>query len=346
MRKPNFENLLKVLRREKPDRPTLFEFFLNGPLYEELANGDAVLKDDGLDPHRIKIHAFKNAGYDYATIPYPGETHFPTERSKRRKSTFQQEEQTISLNEGTMINDREDLENYPWPDPDQCDYSVYDKLADDLPDGMKIIVHGPGGVLENAIALVGYDNLCLMSVDDPKLTTDLFAAIGGPLVRHYERAAAQKTVGALISNDDWGFKTQTMLSPAAFREYLFPWHKRIVEVCHAAGKPVILHSCGNLSAVMDDIVEDMKYDGKHSYEDGIQPVEEAYEQLRDKIAIMGGIDVDFICRSTPDQVRNRSLRMLEKVEKHGAFALGTGNSVPEYVPKENYYAMISAVQGL
>jgi len=104
MREPNFENLLKVLRRERPDRPTLFEFFLNEPLYQELANGDVVLKEDGLDSHRVKIHAFKNAGYDYATIPYPEETRFPTERSKRRKSTFQDEkEHTISLNDGAMI---------------------------------------------------------------------------------------------------------------------------------------------------------------------------------------------------------------------------------------------------
>lgn len=37
MSNPDFENLLKVLRREVPKRPTLFEFFLNGPFYEKLA---------------------------------------------------------------------------------------------------------------------------------------------------------------------------------------------------------------------------------------------------------------------------------------------------------------------
>ena len=37
MSKPDFGNILKVLRREAPDRPTLFEFFLNRPLYEKLA---------------------------------------------------------------------------------------------------------------------------------------------------------------------------------------------------------------------------------------------------------------------------------------------------------------------
>ncbi len=42
---PDFNQLLKVLRREKPDRPVLFEYFTNGPLNEYLAgrkNSDPV----------------------------------------------------------------------------------------------------------------------------------------------------------------------------------------------------------------------------------------------------------------------------------------------------------------
>lgn len=35
--RPDFDNLLQVLRKEQPSRPTLFEFFLNDRLYESLA---------------------------------------------------------------------------------------------------------------------------------------------------------------------------------------------------------------------------------------------------------------------------------------------------------------------
>jgi uroporphyrinogen decarboxylase len=147
----------------------------------------------------------------------------------------------------------------------------------------------------------------------------------------------------LISNDDWGFKTQTMLSPADMRRYVIPWHKRIVETIHKAGKPAILHSCGNLKLLMDDIIDTIGYDAKHSYEDSILPVEEAYELYGKRIAILGGLDLDFVCRSTPDEVHKRAVAMLERVKGRGGYALGTGNSVPEYVPVENYLAMISAV---
>jgi uroporphyrinogen decarboxylase len=94
---------------------------------------------------------------------------------------------------------------------------------------------------------------------------------------------------------------------------------------------------------MDDVIDDMRYDGKHSYEDTIQPVESAYDQYSRRIAILGGIDVDFVCRSTPEAVYERSMNMLKR---RRSYALGTGNSVPEYVPDRNYFAMIRAALDL
>jgi uroporphyrinogen decarboxylase len=181
-----------------------------------------------------------------------------------------------------------------------------------------------------------------MILDHEQLAYDVFEAVGSRLTRFYEIAAAHPTVGACISNDDWGFKTQTMLSPEDMRRFVFPWHEGISAAIHAAGKPAILHSCGYFEGVIDDIVSDMKYDGRHSYEDSILSVEDSYERYHDRIAILGGIDVDFICRHTPDQVYERSKRMLERSAGRGAYGLGTGNSVPEYVPDEAYLAMIRA----
>lgn len=93
---------------------------------------------------------------------------------------------------------------------------------------------------------------------------------------------------------------------------------------------------------MDRIVDHLQVDGKHSYEDSILSVEDAWEQYHNRISIIGGIDVDFICRSTPGEIYKRSKEMLEKTGLDGGFALGTGNSVPEYVPSENFYAMLKA----
>lgn len=338
MGEPCFDNILRVLRREVPERPTLFEFFLNGPLYERLAgpekHAEAAASTDGLGYFRLMIHAYRAAGYDYLTIP-GSDFHFASGEVRTAK--------TRSLNEGAVITDRVSFESYRWPDPDAFDYSRLDILGSELPPGMKFIAWGPGGVLENVIQLVGYERLCYMIADDPELVQDIFDAVGSRFVRYYEICGTFDSVGAMISNDDWGFKTQTMLSVGDMRRYVFPWHKRIVETIHAGGRPAILHSCGNLDAVMDDVIDDMRFDAKHSFEDNILPVEEAYEKWGDRIAILGGIDLDFMCRATPEQVQQRSLAMLERASDRGGYALGTGNSVPEYVPVDNYMAMISSV---
>ena len=126
------------------------------------------------------------------------------------------------------------------------------------------------------------------------------------------------------------------------REYVFPWHKKIVETIHAAGKPVILHSCGNYTQIIDDLIDDLQYDGRHSYEDNIIPIEEAYESLHGRIAVIGGIDVDFLCKKTPEEVEKRCRLMLERTWERGGYALGSGNSIAHYIPDENYLAMLRA----
>jgi len=330
---PDFDNLLAVLRCEKPDRPTLFEFFLNGPLYSRLFGETVPGWPEGLSDQLGIVHAFRKAGYDYATFRIPG-FGFPAGEVEQKE--------TRSLNDGAVIWDRATFEAYPWPDPDAVDYSILDAVVPEVPQRMKLIVCGPGGVLENAIRLVGYESLCYMVLDDEELAADVFAAVGSRLVHFYERAAQYEAVGAIIGNDDWGFKSQTMLSPEDMRRFVFPWHRDLVGAAHAAGKPAILHSCGCLAEVIDDVIDDMKYDARHSYEDAIQPVEEFYDQCHDRIAVLGGIDVDFVCRSSPEQVYERSKKMIERAEQHGGYALGTGNSVPEYVPDEGYFAMIRA----
>ncbi len=333
-REPDFGNMLKVLRREVPDRPVLFELFMNMKLYE-VVNGGKPSGEDELSIARFTVEAFRRLGYDYATLHGSG-FHFDTKPHAADK--------TISLNDGAVIFDEESFDAYRWPDPDAADYSKLGKIKPYLPDGMKLMVMGPGGVLENAISLAGFDNLCLMLYDDPELVRRLFDEIGSRIVRYYENVLQYDTVGLVCSNDDWGFNTQPMLSPDQIRRYVIPWHKKIVDTVHAAGLPVMLHSCGNLATLIDDIVG-IGFDAKHSFEDKIFPIEEAYEAWHDRIALLGGIDVDFIIRRPAEDVKRRVAAMLERTKDRGGWAVGTGNSVPEYIPISQYLAMVETAIG-
>jgi len=331
---PEFDNVLSVLERECPARPTLFELFMNMPLYEAV-NGRKHVGSDMLGELAFTAEAFARLGYDYVT-------------AKAGSMVFKTREQshldTISLNEGGLVSDWESFNLYPWPDPDSYDISHLAGIKKYLPGNMKLMVMGPGGVLENVTAIVGYENLCYMLYEDPDMVKALFDQVGRRLLRYYERALEYDAVGFLCSNDDWGFNTQTFLSPAQMREYVFPWHKRFVDLAHAAGRPILLHSCGNLKDVMEDVIT-MGYDAKHSFEDGIQPVEEAYEQYHGCIAIAGGMDVDFICRESEDAIYSRVRAMMKRTGARGGYFVGTGNSVPAYMPQNKYLAIVKEAIG-
>jgi uroporphyrinogen decarboxylase len=47
-------------------------------------------------------------------------------------------------------------------------------------------------------------------------------------------------------------------------------------------------------------------------------------------------------RAGPEDIYNRAVAMLERSRDRGGYALGTGNSVPYYIPHENYLAMVAA----
>jgi uroporphyrinogen decarboxylase len=207
---------------------------------------------------------------------------------------------------------------------------------------MKFIVSAPGGLLENVTDIVGFERLCCMLFEDEDLIQQIFDAVGSRLLRFYEICASYESVGALIINDDWGFKTQTMLDPDSMRKYVFPWHRKMVAVAHQQGIPVILHSCGNIYSMLDEIIETIGYDAKHSYEDVILPVEQAWQEWSGKIAIMGGIDMNFLATSSPEAVCERAKHLLELTGSRG-YALGSGNSIPEFIPVENFLAMISVI---
>jgi len=336
-REPNFQNVLDLLARRPTAKPVLFEFIINPGHIERLAGEPHNLESGNYDwAMRVQMTAFWAAGYDYAVVPtwlFGGLNFTVPERESG---------ESIGMAHGGVIKDRESFEKYAWPDPEATDWDPFERIKPHLPDGMKLIICGPCGVLENLVSLMGYEDLCFMIQDDPELLHEIVDAIGSRLLRYYEMGLQHDSVGAAIVNDDWGFKSQPFLAPEQMREFIIPWHRRIAQAIHATGRPALMHSCGELKLLWEDIIEDLKFDGKHSYEDTILPVEEAYEKYGSRIAILGGIDVDFLCRATPDAIYRRCKAMIERTQSRGGYGLGSGNSIADYVPVENFNALLRA----
>jgi uroporphyrinogen decarboxylase len=332
----DFRELERVFNREPSTRPVLFEFFMNDGFYRRVT-GAAGSVDDRHGFIRRQMLCYVKLGYDYVMM-HGSDISFPTKSHGNG-----QEHKSYSLNTGSVIASESDYEAYPWPDPFARNESEFLFAAEQLPPDMKLIIYGPCGVLENAIALVGYDNLCFMLYEEPELAGKIINKIGETLYRYYEKYAPHPRVGALMLNDDWGFNTQTMLAPEHMRKYIFPWHEAIVDIAHRHKKYALLHSCGYAEEIMEDVIA-MGFDARHSYEDNIMPVEDFYEKYHKRIAILGGMDLNFVCTATPEEVTARSRAMLARTKARGGWALGTSNSIPDYVPDKNFFAMLEAAK--
>jgi uroporphyrinogen decarboxylase len=338
-----------VTRCRVPNVVPLYEHFADDPIIEKImgydfSTIDSSQRDGQLALWEKRIAFYQQMGYGYVPVelgplfaPRPSLISEDTALYAHRSRGWVDEH-------GGSIASLADLENPAyWPTGDKAfDYAMFDDIARLVPEGMKIIGGASGGPFEHASFLMGLEPLSLAMYDDPPFVERLFEQIGKTLVEIAARLVKVEQLGIYRFGDDMGYKTATMLSPAQLRKYVFPWSKKVVEAVHQAGKPFLLHSCGQLERVMDDLIDDVKIDAKHSFEDVIMPVTEAKRRWGDRICLLGGIDLDFLCRHSPAEIMEYTKRVMDFCSRGGGYAVGTGNTVTNYVPVENYLAMLKA----
>ena len=244
---------------------------------------------------------------------------------------------TVGSESSVIIQNRSDYERYPWPDESSpLDFKPYEIVASLLPSGAKIVGGVRRGPYEWVSGMLGTIGMSYLLVDDPELVAEIFRRIGRLHVSAARQLASMDAFGALRQGDDLGFKTSTFLSPDQLRQYVFPIYTEMVKASHAHGKPFILHSCGNIDEVYEDLINVCRIDAKHSFEDTILPVTEFKKRYGDRLVPVGGLDVDKVCRLPEKELRVYVRRTIEECFADGNWILGTGNSLPDYMPVNQY----------
>jgi uroporphyrinogen decarboxylase len=264
-RKPNYEQFLKVLwRKGEPDHL---------PFYEHYASPEFIATRMGVEMRQlgyetpgsweIYVNFWLGMGFDVVPMEIPlkcplGQGHGAASEGSESKA---------------MIRNWEDYDKYPWPDESSpIEFQHFDTVAKLLPDGAKIVGGVCMGPYEWASQMIGVMGLSFALADTPELIDAVFGKLSSLIVSADRQIATMDAVCSLRQGDDLGFKTATFLKPELLRKLVFPTYKAAAEAAHTNGKPYILHSCGNLLEVYDDIIDDCKVDAKHSFEDGIMPV--------------------------------------------------------------------------
>lgn len=334
-----------IMRRGEPERVYHIELFLDpevqGAICREFDLLAGLHADDPAFALRRQIAIQRFMGYDYV-ICGPDAVDMAFRRAVTGDTAGLERvggRSYIDEHTGPITNWRE-FEAFPWPDPNKATYRALEWYQEHLPEDMCIIAGLTGHFCEWLTWLMGYETLCYALYDQ----RDLAQALAERILTYFEvtleRQLAYDRVQAVWGSDDMGYRSATLISPADMREFVLPGHRRLAQMSHEAGLPYLLHSCGNLSQIMDDLLDDVGIDAKHSFEDTIESVVDFVIAHGDRVAALGGIDVDFMCRATEEEVRYRVRDTLEACQIGGGYCLGTGNSVANYIPLRNYLAMV------
>lgn len=339
---PNYNNVVKAARNIEPDRIPLYEHFISVDLMEKIMNKKFAdlsygNRSDKREFFKKYCEFYKFMGYDTVTFEQCIGPIMPGSGA-------------LGQHKPGVIKTRKDFDLYPWDRIPEMFFEAYSEdfelLGEEMPEGMKA-VGGPGnGIFECVQDIVGYTDLCFISADDPELYNDLFKAVGDVMCKIWEEFLKryEDTYCLCRFGDDLGFKSTTLISPEDIKTKIIPQYTRIIKLVHDYHKPFLFHSCGNIFNVMEDLISIAKIDAKHSNEDAIAPFSEWVDRYGDRIGNFGGVDTDHLCRKSVAEIRYIVKEVMSYLKGHGGFAIGSGNSIPDYVPVEGYLAMVEAAR--
>ncbi|MBL8025817.1 MAG: hypothetical protein JNL74_05370 [Fibrobacteres bacterium] len=322
---PNWAGFMRNIKREgTPSRVHYFEHGISPEILEKFTELYGLRKNNDLDT-ASNVHRF--LGHEIFRVFPPG----ARMSAPRVRETWAQEG-------SGPIASFEDLEKFDWPKPQNADLSVLDHYEKNLPENMRVF--HVVDIWEVVRDLVGFEPVCMMFYDNPELIEALFEKVGSFVEKVVESCCDYACYGAVYLGDDLGYKSSLMLSPTMIRKLIFPWHKRIADLSHKKGKLFFLHSCGQMYSLMDEYIDYVKIDAKHSFEDAVLPVTGAKVKYGSRATLLGGIDVDLLSRSSEPELRAKTREILSGCVPGGGYCFGSGNWVTSYVPFENYQIVL------
>jgi len=332
---PDFNRFLRAIKYEIPDRVPLAEVHVDKSVKEAYL-GKKILKPAD------EVEFWYQAGYDY--IPVVPEVEFKKEGKDVVATTAQQkqEEKNWADEKQGAIIDEEDFNNFEWPDADKIDYANFIEVSNSLPKGMKIIGRY-GYIFTHVWELMGFEHFAISLSENIELVEKLFNKMGEIIYRIYKDMAELKDVKGLWYNDDLAYTEGLLINPKYYREYLFPWIKKIGEICKDKEMPFIMHSDGDISLVLEDII-DCGVTAIHPIEPKAMDILELREKVKGRLGLIGNIDLgETLTRGTPEKVEKEVREKIDKLGRAGGYCVGSSNSIPDYVPLKNYQSMLDAV---
>lgn len=251
--------------------------------------------------------------------------------------------------------DVDDLDDYPWPDPDTIPQRLIDdaaaraKFFHEETDYVVCASHPVYGVFELGCWMCGFEEFMIRMIDD-----EPFVRRFGEIILDYQKRVIERYYPSIApyidytsSGDDFATQADLFISPQHFADLVAPYFKeRISFTKQYTDAAYLHHSCGNVSRLIPQLI-----DCGVDILNPIQPTGDAMQPARlkreygKKIVFHGGLDTQHVLPDgTEDTIRTAVNDLLNVMQPDGGYIFAAAHNLQGDVPPENIVAMFRAAR--
>lgn len=347
------ERVLAALRLEQPDRVPWVDNGIDDRLQIQIMGGANFTPGDLC--RKLKLDGFGatfpiHGGYDpvevseeeipFASYYYPENINFDffnTYLTETEDPDMGREFLTTRL----MVSDESlSLLDTMLPDPDHP--SRYERVENWLSKYREEFATfarldlGSGAVLQS----MGLENFSYILVDNPQLIHTIHEKFSEWAIRTIAHLN-KSSFDFLWIMDDLAWNKGPFMSPKVFREFFLPHMK---DVAKTIKKPWVFHSDGNISPILDDLME-LGMDALHPIQPDVMDIADIKLNYGDKLCLIGNIDLHYtLTRGSPEEVDAEVKERILAAGPNGGYIISSAMTLADYCKPENVFAMSKAVQ--
>lgn len=228
-----------------------------------------------------------------------------------------------------LLNTPKKWDAWDHPDPDRFHQKierVFTSLQHRFGDQIYLMGSVCWGLWENATQVMGLPAFAVAMRRDPDFVRRM--------VRYYEtlylaavHAVADAGMPGFVYSDDMGHKTGPQTSPRVLDEFFGPSLRRIADQAHQRGLKIIIHSCGNVSLLLDLFMA-CGFDGVHSLEPTAgMDLADVKRRVGDRMCVFGNLDIAHVLsHGTSQEVEQAVTGALRAAARDGGFIMAMTNS--------------------
>jgi uroporphyrinogen decarboxylase len=300
------------------------------------------------------VGLYKKIGIDLALIPFTGYVLFPKVCNKTHfideygrifdLRTNPSDNMDMAYYRDGFFKNIEDYEAFTPYAPDYSrreKYFKHMKKAESDSQGDVYIIPSMWSIFESTWQAFGFVNFSKMLTNHREIKK-IFDDRGKFAVELAKLFIEWGETGVIYIFDDYGYKNGLLMSPKNFRNYVIPWIKEICKTVHKEGVKLILHSCGDIYHILNDLI--------NAGIDAIHPIEPTtanpdydifnlYEKYGEKITFIGNVSPQDLSDKDTDYIQEYTKKLIKELAPGGGFILSSGHSINPSVKLENYLTM-------